>query len=40
MSGDKKSVCTNSTSSSLGLILFMPLEMSSKLAGKGKKQDL
>lgn len=36
----RKSICTNSISSCFGLLLFMPLEMSSKLAGNGRKKDL
>jgi len=40
MFGERKNICTNSTSSYLGLILSVILEMSSKLAGNGKKHDL
>lgn len=36
----RKSICTNSISSCFGLLVFMPVEMSSKLAGNGRKHDL
>lgn len=40
MFGIRKSICSNSISSCFGLLLFIPLEMSSKLAGNGRKHDL